>query len=92
MESIRPENLTYNPNEKVQKEMKEKFKSEYTPEIIDLARQAAAELLKSGEEAKEVEFGHESGSIIVSRDPEKVVWTESVDVDGETFYIGLSEK
>ena len=92
METIRPENLTKKPSEEEQKEMKKESKSEYTPEIIDLARQAAAELLKSGEEDKEVEFGHESGSIVVSKDPDKVVWTESVDVDGVTFYIGLSEK
>ncbi|OGH81267.1 MAG: hypothetical protein A3I29_02595 [Candidatus Magasanikbacteria bacterium RIFCSPLOWO2_02_FULL_44_11] len=64
--------------------------STYAPEVLELAKQAAKELLGNpNDKIISIKFGHRSGELWLSSDPTLVVGSEELTVDGKRFYIGL---
>lgn len=64
----------------------------YSPEVMALAKKNAEEMLVSGETIRKVQFGHETGFFYLSREAEKVIFDKEIEVGGKTFYIGVFNK
>ena len=65
---------------------------EFTKEIISLAEEKAREMLVSGAERAQFNFGHLSGELWLSRSSEGLISFQRLEVDGQEFFIGLSKK
>jgi hypothetical protein len=63
--------------------------SELAPDARLLAEKAAQELVESGEKLKRVVYGREGASFFVSSDPAEIIGTETLEVDGNSYYIGI---
>lgn len=64
--------------------------SQYTDEIMAQAAQVAREIIREAESPIRIfQFGQAAGDLYVSRDPNLIIGSESFEVDGETFYIGI---
>lgn len=67
-----------------------KLESRYTPEILARASEVAREIIADPETpVRSFVYGQQAGELYVSIDPDLVVGTEVVTVDGQTFYIGI---
>lgn len=66
-----------------------KVEEYYPPEIIELARENAVDMIRKGESLRRIKFGHESGFFYLSDDPGKLISVKTVEVEGKTFHIGL---
>lgn len=64
--------------------------SRYTAEILEQAMAIARQIMAEPETpVRSFVYGQQGGELYVSSDAELVVGTETVTVDGQTFYIGI---
>lgn len=63
---------------------------EYDQRVLNIAIQAAQDMLVTGETLKEVSFGWENGgNFWLSSDKAKIVNPHKIEVNGTYFYLGI---
>ncbi|KKQ27877.1 MAG: hypothetical protein US42_C0004G0016 [Candidatus Magasanikbacteria bacterium GW2011_GWC2_37_14] len=64
---------------------------EYSPEILQAAEALAHEMLLKGETGvRKFPFGQRAGDLFLTTDPNLVIGSKTIEVEDQTFYIGLS--
>lgn len=60
--------------------------------LLEEAKEKAATCLKNGEVMHALDFGALKDFMFVSSDPDKVIATETFNLDGVDFYIGTKKE
>jgi len=64
---------------------------EYSPEILHAAEVLAREMLSKGETGvRKFPFGQRAGDLFLTTNPNLVIGSKTIEVEGQKFYIGLS--
>lgn len=64
----------------------------YSESLLLAARAEAQKMLETGEESTLLNLGEQEQALCISTNPEKVLGSESIEVEGKTVYIGIPRK
>lgn len=67
---------------------REKPKAEFSPDILELLRKKAQEMLLKGSEIEAINIGDAEDALYISSNPDNIIGWKTEKVDGKIFYIG----